>query len=117
MESFDLRLGNLVLDIDGKIGKITSISDRSIVVNDESIGFSNLSLKGIPIDNKWLIKFGYQPIEGIFDEIHFFKKGNHKIWKPFDEFLDDYYRFKIKYVHQLQNLYFALNQEELIYEQ
>ncbi len=70
-------------------------------------------LSPIPLTEEWLLKFGFKQKNGI------------KCWVNEDveicfETLANYYRLyprtnKIKYVHQLQNLYFALTGSELQY--
>ncbi len=86
-----------------------------------------VALKPIPITNEWLLKFGFSKIESsvcdsfyighnpithdwLFDitwlknSIDYSYEGN-----PF--YKNGYH--ELKYLHQLQNLYFALTQEEL----
>lgn len=119
MDPKEYRIGNLLRD---KVSKtllevieltkediVTHVIDRSMFPLKDG-----WSLEPIPLTHEWLIKLGYTSDEPILSEKpSFYRKGNHKIWCPFDQFLDDYYRFEIKYVHQLQNLYFATQQEEL----
>jgi hypothetical protein len=88
---------------------------------DEAI---RLNANPIPLTEEWLIKFGFEEYidfgykTGNFDKVPLcgftysintnkvmiMHKGNN-----ISHWLD----IKIKYVHQLQNLYFALNGEEL----
>lgn len=79
----------------------------------------------IALTEEWLIKFGFK--EGIYErfKIHLFKHDKTAYVKFL--FLDptsgenEYKTLcmwnKIKYVHQLQNLYFALTGEELTLKQ
>ena len=85
--------------------------------------------KPIPLIEEWLIKFGFKINEDFgFDsgedtcyDIYSNGKlsiadvnGVYKLWIEIDQ--DDWYNFswtKIEYVHQLQNLYFALTGFEL----
>lgn len=92
------------------------IAKRQFIGNSEvhplTWYFNDLS--PIKLTDEWILKLGYIAIDPIFsDRPTIFTKGIHKIWHPFDQFLDDVYRFEIKYVHKLQNLYFALTGEEL----
>lgn len=78
-------------------------------VNESGVDRDNhrFLLKPIPLTEQWLLKFGL---------------SNRKIW-VFEIFGDNHRGFHIsseggewlfiKYVHQLQNLYFALTGEEL----
>lgn len=62
----------------------------------------------IPLTDEWLLKFGF-----IEFEAEYFKKDNFKIVKSFDNYWLDGFGTELKYVHQLQNLYFALTGIEL----
>jgi hypothetical protein len=76
----------------------------------------------IPLTEEWLEKFGFN---SKYKSVHMlWNLGNFYINQKSDE--DDYgnsipqeqifyydYTFEIKYVHQLQNLYYALTGEEL----
>jgi len=81
----------------------------------------------IPLTEEWLIKFGFEKDDTGVD---MFDQDYHEWYQKefpiigvlcqssdkeylFDENTD---KLRIKYVHQLQNLYFALTSEELIYK-
>jgi hypothetical protein len=70
------------------------------------------SFQKIPITEEWILKLGF-----IKDEIlEFYRndKSNSTIIIDYDFIcLLGYSHVKIKYVHQLQNLYYALTQREL----
>jgi hypothetical protein len=77
-------------------------------------------LDPIPLNEEWLLKMGFEK-SNTFSPISY-KKRRHKAafwirkWKTEDYFrFDRYYSNApiVKYVHQLQNLYFALTGEEL----
>ena len=65
--------------------------------------------EAIPLTEEWLLKFGFTFSDMIYSfdgfEILDLKQGL--------EFYNHDYPIKIKYVHQLQNLYYALTQTEL----
>jgi hypothetical protein len=78
-------------------------------------------LQSIPLNEEWLLKFGFyinpNYVHPSFDE-YILESGfgignfNDEFWLV--DFLDQTIGSpKIKYVHQLQNLYFALTGEEL----
>ena len=112
MEAKELRIGNYLIH-DGYFIKSYSVD-----------GFINIiknidNYEPIPLTEEWLVKFGFE----LEDE---------KIYYHLDSYEDIYitktsYSFSIynathftnikqgiKHVHQLQNLYFALTNEELI---
>ena len=68
-------------------------------------------LKGIPLTEEWLVRLGFKKIS-----------PHGSIWKLGNFHVQDFIQLgiyecnnhvKIKYIHQLQNLYFALTGEEL----
>ena len=106
MKANELRIGNWVeasvqFQIDAKF-----IYEYSVVGGD---------YKPIPLTEKWLVKFG-------FDKDGKMKGTGFLFRICFDEkapyaYLETYgggeYKIEIEYIHQLQNLYFALTGEEL----
>lgn len=136
MKANELRIGNLVqygvLDVPVKSIHIESVLKKEVSIyvelNEKLNHYCVLihDVSPIPLTEKWLLKFGFQArytighsaqyyinenpvthdwmlsilwLEG--DNCPFYKNGHHKI----------------KYVHQLQNLYFALTGDELTYTQ
>lgn len=105
LKANELRVGNWV-ERDGEVYQITSVTILSLERGETTV-------KPVPITSEILFKLGFGTSlvsdaiyhKGLFtlDLRDFtFKFGTH--W-----FLDN----KCKYVHQLQNLYFALTNEEL----
>ena len=107
MKANELRIGNYVLQDDEFISGITS---NSIHKFDLEL----IKLEPIPITSEWCEKFGYYdvnaPINFIKDEMTI---DAHTLWNCNGMFIDDKNGVYVKYVHQLQNLYFALYQKEL----
>jgi hypothetical protein len=128
MKASELRIGNLINGIyhdydDGihedieneTICKVVTLDvsgsgDYPIYVySDEDIEhFSDF--EPIPLTEEWLVKFGFDKTS-----LHYLKKNGIIIQSE-----DDYFEcllgiviVKLQYVHQLQNLYFALTGEEL----
>jgi hypothetical protein len=71
----------------------------------------------IPLTEEWLLKFGFEKSDNNFDWyikdnycVSFLKELDLIVFKIKFQTVDI---CKIKYVHQLQNLYFALTNEEL----
>jgi hypothetical protein len=91
--------------------------------------FVSINYKPIPLTEEWILKFGFDKDS---DNDYCFK-GFHLEDRNIDTFLpvekilklkDNFgcwyvgaYLRELKYVHQLQNLYFALTNEELIIKQ
>jgi hypothetical protein len=109
IESNELRLGNYVID-----------GDEVVILNDNYTLFKALinvdrgiGIKPIPLTEEWFIKLGFQ-LFGNDDPLDRYWTTN--ILKGSIEELSLKYTLsgiKIKYVHQLQNLYFALTGVEL----
>jgi hypothetical protein len=117
MKANDLRINNYILDKksnEHKIVKgISSWGEMAMVgfENEMNLPFK-LELSGIPLTEEWLINFGFELLrqqggtQGVFSngviELTLSNSGNI------------YYGIKIlPYVHVLQNLYYALKDEEL----
>lgn len=130
MNPKELRLGNLVETytvwlIDDKVSE-PAIGTKEIDLKDLEIMQSSLATyRGIPLTEEWLIKVGFiekdlgeEPPYYIFEhqEINGFKvwefNGEHWILELADQNAIPQNHFK--YLHQLQNMYFALTGEELI---
>lgn len=114
-----LRIGNLVYfnGYHNEIGVVSEIMKNDLTkVSPYKIGINHRvdiyydvdALKPIPLTEEWLNKFGYD----LISENHFGVLG-HLIWKIEGRFYCDKNGIQLKYVHQLQNLYFALTQREL----
>ena len=121
MKATELRIGNLVYDTKGEVNTVCV----------ETFVKFNYQITPITLTDEWFEKF-----EG------FYKDGEHwsisindykycfkyrdwaKNWAFYQEYTDSPFpeddgkkhpvSFDIEYVHQLQNLYFALQHEELI---
>ncbi len=122
----ELRIGNLVSDSNFTF-TVTSIESGLIkgfnYPNDLDAEYSLLAenLQGIPLTEEWLLKFGLKYSDGIFNLTDFFTACHSDVDQWHDK--EGYYLFAndveyetdvcIQYVHQLQNLYFALTGEEL----
>lgn len=110
MEARELRIGNFVYDAIENIHQITSIDNVDLGLLGCSIELR--FAKPIPLTEEWLLKFGFEDDFLGFGIIRIFESDfGYKIYKGHGCF--DVNCF---YVHQLQNLYFALTQKELVYE-
>jgi len=123
MEIKDLRIGNYVIYNNKEIGFISGIQDffinnGKVCINQRIDVFYHIeNIKPIPLTNNWIKKlFNFNITEGttyLFDEetpiIYFKKNGNNlKIIKKIGVI-----ETKIKYVHEIQNLYYLLLDREL----
>ena len=134
MNSNELRIGNLVyIPKTDQIAEISLIAQEFeknafIGVNKDVIGIGGLLLKDIepiPLTEEWLLKFGFYKFRKnkfrikittfAILEIDIEREDKLKCFiVKSDFFRDERIVFRIiKYVHQLQNLYFALIGEEL----
>jgi hypothetical protein len=107
----ELRIGNLV-GYDGRVFEIDTIAKEFPTLNTIEFGIGVvdwMNVNPIPLTEEWLLKFG------------FIKHVNQSIWYTLNKvdvwFFDGKYvndiDVEIKYVNQLQNLYWCLTGEEL----
>lgn len=136
-----LRIGNLMIDADERICRVERLSIDTSENRISAINWSVTvsPIKPIVLNNEWLEKLGFEwseclglyglenshEITGIDDFedeedalnyfIHFYHDTEHIIVKSTNEH-GEYCNLKfgkLKYVHELQNLYFAMTGEEL----
>jgi hypothetical protein len=112
----ELRIGNLIIAngaYEGQIKTYGRINESLEVLfffdgSLYGIGEYLTDCKPILLTEEWLLKFGYTK-EGS----NFWNLG-HIVWEYADGvFICDKNGITLKYVHQLQNLYFALTGREL----
>jgi len=123
MKVEELRIGNWVnLGID-RDGAIKLISEKSVVIKLPTstlrTTFDDDGIEPIELNEEWLLKFGftdeklenehYKIVISYYDGWHFSYEEKEK-YGCADVYL---YPASISYVHQLQNLYFALTDKEL----
>ena len=122
MNTKELRIGNMVQYTNDErvfvnlIGKTLEITAADIL----SIYNDNIQVEPILLAEEWLIKFGFKRVQEDKYGCHY---ENQECWVylshgGFDvEVITDDERFNLlrtyKYVHQLQNLYFAITGKEL----
>ena len=112
MEAKELRIGTTIL-WDGNATTVDQGLIAYLCVHD------NDRAKPIPLTEEWLIKFGFKTPEGYLAGNYIL--GDYRVniedfvlWRVDGAYEGDTYLVGIKYVHQLQNLYFALTGEELV---
>ena len=114
MKASELRIGNYIFDR-YEIIKI----DKYHFALAES--FYTEDFTPIPLTEEWLLKFGFNKVGSNYENRLIILHTNNKTG-TFDFLLNEPHSNKlivrvIESVHQLQNLYFALTNEELTYEQ
>lgn len=112
MEANELRIGNYVLDSENKI---CTIGNGMAFFNIEKIN-------PIPLTEEWLEKFGFENQNNTEDQywarhekngFSIFNIHTIEIWNEEKDYCIDLPLY-LNYVHQLQNIYFALTGKELI---
>lgn len=125
MVDIDLRVGNFISTGLNNVFKVQSIFSYGVVgnfLNGKPGDYTFDYLKPIPIDKEWLAKFGWHWNEETtsFEKLGF-PMGHLRItpfgWTMFNYVLNSVTTNKdFHFIHELQNLFFALNQTELILE-
>ena len=114
MKTNELRIGNWVFDSD----QLEEFTIESDTLFDESDGdCMEKHIKPIPLTEEWLIKFGFRNNYKQIDLLNwgfwcgFHNDGDWVIYQGFHNVKQE--MCSIDDVHELQNLYFALTNEEL----
>jgi hypothetical protein len=120
MKANDLRIGNLVLALTGET-KYTEVVVNTIFgyginsyYNEAEYVYDEI--KPIPLTEEWLLKFGFTPnkyndeftLGDIMLDCEYTEKDTYNL--SIGEYQSP---IEIHYVHQLQNLYYALTNKEL----
>lgn len=140
MKANELRIGNLVSDICGKTLTIDRFYGKKIECDIKNMPnkdpLTNIPIyyhplteeiefcKPIPITEEWLLKFGFEREYELRKTVYHMNNYSIILWVYKNgridlriggiDFKDKDVRFKkYQYVHQLQNLYYALTQTEL----
>jgi len=70
------------------------------------------NLEGVPLTEEWLLKFGFEKKSG-WDDYEYYIKDEVEIIFNENVMFKNSIENQIEYVHQIQNIYFALTNEEL----
>jgi hypothetical protein len=114
MQSKELRIGNWISHTPSK----NETTDANFIVSEINMfdgntinGLESEDCEPIPLTEKLFLKFGFEKRDSFFEHWNFglsiYKDGNYFESDQLPMFI------KLQYVHQLQNLYFALTGEEL----
>jgi hypothetical protein len=129
MKANELRIGNLVMHYNDLCTVIGYYDDIFIAQSFDKIDFKSnvFNLQPIPLTKEWLLKFGLieyidfgvkmgtydkMPLCGFTYSIHTKKVMIMHTGNSISHWLN----IDINYVHQLQNLYFALTGKELTFK-
>jgi hypothetical protein len=114
MKAKELRIGNYLLNAKNDDYFEVELNDLEIIDTGKS------KSRPIPLTEKWLLKFGlfYENEIGHFGDGY----SGIQLMNISDKYFRGYFRggvikVDIEYVHQIQNLYFALTGEELTIKQ
>lgn len=119
MKSTELRIGNLIYDDLGRISKVSNLSKTVIETTIDNFGPSWTTVfrpMGIEINDDFLNRLGFQ-VEFTNGGFLRWQKGDFKLLDrrlPYPQYHSP--GAIIMYVHELQNLYFALTSTELTSE-
>lgn len=123
MEAKDLKIGDYVHRYDKtsqlrieRIVKVVKLSDKVTTIGEPNAICEYSDLEPIPLSEFWLITFGfYGEPEDFFLKDSILLKWGHTHTTE-DGWLFHYgksFAKHVKYVHELQNLFFALTGQEL----
>jgi len=107
MEAQELRIGNVLFwSTNNDIVVVDHVHIRMCSVDRNNF---NKLYKPIPLTEEWLVKFRFRCYDNKWDtdEIIIMKNGDGYLY------LANQLHVNLFYVHQLQNLYFALTGKEL----
>jgi hypothetical protein len=140
MKAQELRIRNLLQSKDGKVHYVSNLSldiddEYNELIGGTSLGETSnevlqeereLYWRAIPLTEEWLLKFGFAPyaLQGWFqntisEHLSIHINRSMQVCLYAGEYIDGDGALleSIQYVHQLQNLYFALTGEELTIEE
>jgi hypothetical protein len=115
IQAQELRIGNLILNHKGEIETVKAIGINDYIWFDKERNLLVEYCQQIPLTEEWLLKLGFKTSTLIHMLDSYTLNGNI-LFKGEDSFRYFGTATKIKYVHQLQNLYFALTNEELTFK-
>ena len=126
MKAKELRIGNYVnfkfhKDCGGVKGIEVFVSDLEIILQNNS---KSEYYTPTPLTEEWLVKFGFDKGDDSYNFRGFCLENRNtdpflpelrkeKLKDSFGAWCNNNFLTNIKHVHQLQNLYFALTNEEL----
>lgn len=116
MKNKDLRIGNLFQDVYNHVYEVTAGTLMYLRDADDE---QAKNVKHILLSDQWLLKFGFAEKEKMYSIQHgcikyTLTEDHHGFVLGIVRSVNiEWFCWEIKYVHQLQNLYFSLTGEEL----
>jgi hypothetical protein len=102
MKAEELRIGNYLKDFGGNVGKVIHVTKDKVILESP-----------IHLNKEWIEKFDWFSVDE--DRYTFRDIEYYSISEEGSLYFNGHYTCtEIKYVHQLQNLYFALTGWELL---
>jgi len=128
MEARELRIGNLIKSGNG-IYKVVAVSVQGVEImipydkdvnsqNGHILNYASTIIKPIPLTEEWLVKLGFN-YGGIWIELMGLMSCGRILQhkgigaKSTAFYINEQFIANIQYLHELQNLYFALTGTEL----
>ena len=113
----ELRIGNYLepLFCEEPFCKVRGIDEEYIYsdcISTDYTGFDEF--KPIILTEEWLLKMGFSTTTYSEVDMYTIKNKSGKYYFCCD-YIGREFKYEIQFVHQLQNLYFALTQKELFY--
>ena len=123
MKANDFRIGNMVSyyhpaveGLEPLIGHVINKAEDDIIIAEyQHASLRTYSIGGIFLTDRWLKELGFRPLKGrgnvySLNKIELVGDSENKKFYFIDGFK---YAKNIKYLHQLQNLYFEIHNDEL----
>jgi hypothetical protein len=124
MKASEVRLGNLIYGVSDRIETVIGIGENSITAYagkliKAKMEFPEKDFRPIPLTEEWLVRFGFscEEMKGNQSDFRVYRKGRltfntaHDSWWYNNMILSP--EAQPNHVHTLQNLFYALNNEEL----
>lgn len=110
MKDKELRIGNYVMQDGEEIHGIVSLT-----IHKYSIG--QIKLDPIALTEDWLVKFGFNKLPIVFEhgKFYLYKEQNSNLWRLTHSGTNAHIT-TLKYVHELQNIYYDLTKIEINYK-
>ena len=115
MKKEELRIGNFIMDSDTeRVGHVIRLSEKKVSVKlEHSTLWQDIGeFEPIPLSEDLLLKCGFINDENapwkLCNGMLVLNTGNHNTWEYGQSVIKD-----IKYLHTLQNVFFALHHREL----
>lgn len=125
MKATELRIGNYVQNTKGDVLKISRLNNedadkeiRGWQIKNPAFGSSNEFIKPIPLTEEWLLRFGFDKQDNNWKRYSICNDWTYIYWEKLAGVELSVSKHScmlphIQYVHQLQNLYYALTNKEL----